>query len=311
VVGATLVEIRDRVESLSSDDGDHYVVCGRTGDRPVPVSGLRFDGRATARRAARAAEQYRAALRRYDPQVPWHDLVVCQDAGGRAARRARPEDREMYPETLRDPVVDGGRTDLGRRGLAGIGHEVAAAVLEALSVVGHDGVETAVVDAYLDRAEDVASPDDLRLCLLESVAGELDRRLSPEEQGAVLAGAATRLAPTDPADRPVRATLSALQNRGLLGSYTRSPWSAAPDGDARSVVVRLSEYALSARDGHLPVVPFVVELRRQRPDWPLGTLRATRVDGGWRLTLVVASEVGPHGVATAPIDAGVSGVSEA
>jgi hypothetical protein len=241
--------------------------------------------------------------------VPWHDLVVCQDAGRQSTRRARPEDREGRSGSPRDPVPAGEHPDRGRRELVGFSHELAAAALEALSVAGHDGVETAVVDAYLDRAERVASPEDLRLCLLECVAGELHRGLSPEEQGEVLAGAATRLAPADPADRPVSATLAALRNRGLLGDYTRSPWSADPDDDAQSVVVRLSEYALSARDGRLPVVPFVVELCRRRPDWPLGTLRAADVGGGWRLTLVRASGIDPGGLATAPIEAEVSEVS--
>jgi len=57
MIGTTLVDIRDHIEALAGADGEYYVACGRTGDRPVPISGLRFEGRATAQSAARAAEQ--------------------------------------------------------------------------------------------------------------------------------------------------------------------------------------------------------------------------------------------------------------
>jgi len=75
---ATLAELRSRVEALASDDGEYYLVCGRTGERPVPVAELRFDDRVAAREAARAAKRYRNALRRYDPRVPRYDLIACQ-----------------------------------------------------------------------------------------------------------------------------------------------------------------------------------------------------------------------------------------
>lgn len=35
MVATTLADIRDHVERLSTDDGEYYVVCARTGDRPV------------------------------------------------------------------------------------------------------------------------------------------------------------------------------------------------------------------------------------------------------------------------------------
>lgn len=79
-MAVTLTETRRHVEELASDDGDYYVVCSRTGHRPVPVAGKWFDSRATARSGARAAEQYRAKLRQHDPLVPWHDLIVCQES---------------------------------------------------------------------------------------------------------------------------------------------------------------------------------------------------------------------------------------
>ena len=41
MIGTTLTEIRDHIESLASDDGEYYLVCARYGDRPVPASDLR------------------------------------------------------------------------------------------------------------------------------------------------------------------------------------------------------------------------------------------------------------------------------
>jgi len=78
---STLTSIRERIEALASADGRYYVTCARTGDRPVPAAGHRFSDRATARTAARLTERYRATLRRYDPQTPSYDLIVCQRPG--------------------------------------------------------------------------------------------------------------------------------------------------------------------------------------------------------------------------------------
>jgi hypothetical protein len=302
MVGTTLVDLREHVEALASADGEYYVVCGRTGDRPIPISGLRFDRRATARSAARAAEQYRTALRRYDPQVPYYDLIVCQDAGRvHSAQRAQRDIPSTDPQPLSEPVPDGTTPSPDHRRLVEFCHSVAAAVFETLSEGGYRAVETAVMDAYFDLAETVADPDDLCLCLLESMARELDQRLSPGEQAEVLAEAADRLTPTDPTDRPVSTTLSVLVDRGLLGGYTQSPWSIDLDDGTRSVVVRLSEYALAPRNGRLPVLPIVLELCRRQPDWLPSSIRAVDVGDGWRITLVVARKPESSGLVSAPI----------
>ena len=103
----TLTGIRDRIEALASADGRYYVACARTGDRPVPAAGHRFPDRATARAAARLTGRYRARLRRYDPQVPLYDLIVCQcpSAASDACRAGRrPRNRS---ETTSDPATDG------------------------------------------------------------------------------------------------------------------------------------------------------------------------------------------------------------
>jgi hypothetical protein len=179
---------------------------------------------------------------------------------------------------------------------------VAAVVFETLSADGYDAVETAVVDAYFDLAETVPDPDDLCLCLLESMATELHERLRPAEQADLLASAATRLPPREATDSPVSTTLSLLEDRGLLGGYTRSPRSIRLAEGTRSVVVRLSEYALAPRDGRLPVLPIVLEVYRRRPDRRPSSLRVVDADDGWRITIVTATDVEPSGLASAPID---------
>jgi len=300
----TLVDIRRHVERLASDDGGYIVRCARTGDRPVPVSGLRFDARASARNAARAAEQYRAVLRRYDPAVTHHDLVICQDTtqmGSEAEHAAFmiANDRDATTEP-RGPAAEG---DPECRARVEFCHSVAAAVFQTLSASGHDAVEAAVIDAYFDLAETVADPDDLCRRLLERVAVALADQLSPAEQATVLADAADRLSPAETSERPMSAALSALEERGLLGDYVQSPWAVALEEGTRSVVVQLSEYALAPRDGRLPVLPIALELYRQRPEWAPSSFRAGELEDGWQLTLVLEREGEPDGLATAAIDA--------
>jgi hypothetical protein len=304
MVGSTLVELRERIEALASADGAFYLVCARTGDRPVPSTGMCFETRETARRAARAVEQYRAALRRYDPQFPHHDVIVCQDDGlresadrGSGTEGERPDSADW---SLSDPVLDVPIVHPSN-GLVEFCHRVAAAVFETLSDSGHDAVERAIMDAYADLAETVTDPDDLCLCLLENMAAELDSRLSPAEQADVLADAATRLAPVDAEERPLSAALGTLQECGLLGDYAQSPWSADLDEGTRSAVVRLTDYALSPCDGRLPVLPLVLGFYRRQPDPPPSSLRVVDAADGWRVTLALSDEAEPNGLVSAPI----------
>ena len=301
MVGPTLVDIREHVETLASDDGDYYIVCGRTGDRPVPVAGLRFDERGTARSAARATEQYRSALRRYDPQVPYYDLIVCQRASRHTAP-ARSGDRTT--DTLRDvlfrPAPDSDEPE--RRTLVEFCHRIAGAVFETLSEEGHDDVESAAMAAYFELAETIDDPSELCLCLLESVATELDEHLRPASQSAILAGAATRLQPVDETRDAITGTLSTLDVHGLIESYTRSPWSVALDGSTRSAVVRVDGYALSSYDGRLPVLPLTVELARHRPTRLPRSVEVSAVDGGLQFTFSMADTTDRGGLVSAPID---------
>lgn len=298
MVGPTLIDIREHIEGLATEDGQYYVVCGRTGDRPVPAVGNRFPDRVTARAAGRATEQYRSALRRYDPQVPYYDLIVCEETS-RDATVVQPQ-----KHSLSEPIITDNPTP-ERRDLVGFCHRVAGAVFETLSESGHDAVESAVMDAYFELAETVDDPDELCLCLLESMANELDGSLDACDQAEVLEDAASRLeSPTDDT-APLDATLAALEQRGVIESYTRSPWSVDLDGGAGSAVVQVSGYALSARNGRLPVLPLTLELCRYHAERLPQSIEVTTIDRGWQLTFVFADTETQNGLVTAPIDGGV------
>ncbi|MFB6235008.1 MAG: hypothetical protein ABEH81_01725 [Halopenitus sp.] len=302
MVGPTLIDIREHIEALATEDGQYYLRCGRTGDRPVPAADNRFPDRATARAAARATEQYRLALRRYDPQVPYYDLIVCElPPRDTTAAHAQGVETDSPPDRLSERNLTDSATP-ERHDLVEFCHRVAGAVFETLSEAGYDGVESAVMDAYFELAETVGDPDELCLCLLESMASELDERLSPANQAELLADAATRLeSPTDD-NNPLDATLDALKQRGVIESYTRSPYSVDLDGGAGAVVVQVSGYALSARNDRLPVLPVTLELCRHHTEHPPQSIQVTTVDGGWQLMFILADTGDQNGLVSAPIN---------
>ncbi|WP_123619446.1 hypothetical protein [Halorubrum sp. CSM-61] len=335
MIGTTLLEISDHIESLASETGEYSLVCARYGDRPVPAAGLRFESRAVARAAARATEQYRDALRRYDPRLPYYDVIVRQefaddgsatepggDAGNRDNTHDVPHDVRRFSAaeasewSLSDPAVEadgraGGRCDRDGPSEPSDGdtvrddrgrdrvefcHEAAAAVFEALSAGGHGDAESAVMDAYFEFAERVGDPDDLCLCLLEAMADVLHRRLSPAEQASVLSAAAAGLPPAS-ADDPVGAAFDRLAGVGVVDGYARES-----DATGKSATVLVSEYAFSPRNGRFPTLPLVVELyRRTEPGRRPGAVRIAAVDEGWEVTLSAGSDDGPVGLASAAI----------
>jgi hypothetical protein len=303
MIGTTLVEIRDHIEALARESGEYHLVCARYGDRPVPAAGLRFESRATARTAAQATEQYRAALRRYDPQLPFYDVIVCQDTDPLASNsQVTDHTRDSSERTLSEPVLGTRGTNDAHQDLVEFCHRVAAAVFETLSQNGYDTVETAVMDAYFELAETVGAPDDLCLCLLESMASELHERLSPADQAEVLTDAAVRLESPSGDDNPLDASLAALEQQGFIEGYRCSPCSIDLDGGAGAVVVQISGYVLAARDGRLPVLPLTLELCRHYTEQPLQSIQVTAVDGGWQLTFVL-SDTGDHNsLVSVPID---------
>ena len=315
MVGTTLTQIRTHIESLASDDGSYELVCGRTGERPVPVDGLRFEDRATAEAAAREARKYRSALRRYDPKVPYYDLIVSEreaqsrfsgasttaSAEGWATAGATPGLPKPPCELGLGPDADGGAERGDRAERVEFCHRVAAAVFEALVEADHRAVETAVMDAYFDLAETMSSADDLCLRLLESMATALHVHLASAEQADVLERAASHLAPRPDSAGALEATLVEMERLGLVESYSCSPWRPGPDAGTRSAELTLEGYALSAREGRLPVLPVVVELYRRASSWNPVSLHVTPVEGGWHATLSVSSESNAVGLASVPV----------
>jgi hypothetical protein len=288
MIGTRLTDIRDHIEELASEGGRYYIVCGRTRDRPVPADGLSFESRTVAREALRATEQYRAALRRYDPRVPYYDLIICE--------RPTAESREPTQDdwTLTEPIVTTPAPD--RRTLVEFCHCVAAAVFEALSAGGYSTVERAVMDAYFELAETIAEPDELCLRLLESMASELGTRLAPGEQASILASAGSRLPPAEAANQPVKESCDELQRSGLISAYSYSPVSYDRERRERLVVVDLLGYALSAQEGRLPVLPFVLDLYRRDLDRTPSELLVEADGDDYRLTIEFSDTTAPAGL---------------
>lgn len=316
MVERTLHGIRAEIESLAADDGAYCLVCARTGERPHPVAGERFDDRATAARAAVLAERYRAELRRYDPRAARHDLVACE---------APAPLREPFDDGARDgdgadgdgsavaPAGDASRAPGPGRPSAGIGgrhrgadapdrsariefcHRVIQAVFETLRSAGRDAVERAVMDAYLDAAGGVSDPDELCLALLDRTAAELGERLGAAEQARILSAAGTRLSvPPLPGDGDDADALAAVFDRlvavGLLADYAVSPWTAEGRTGTRSRTVRVTGYALPSSGASVATLPITVSYLRHRPNASLTVTPATRVDdGSWRITIAARS----------------------
>ncbi|MFC4541704.1 hypothetical protein ACFO5R_07165 [Halosolutus amylolyticus] len=301
MIGTMLTDIRDHIESLASEAGRYYLVCGRTGDRPVPADGLYFEARAVARAAAQATEQYRAVLRRYDPSVPTYDVIVFEEVvDARSVEIQEEGGSGVTGERQGGPFCSEGAET---RGAIDFCHTVAGVVFEAIADSSHVGLENAVMDTYLDVAETIDHPDELCLRLLDSIAAELDARLDPAEQASLLATAADAL-PIDPDDRddpaPLVTTLAVLQSVGLLESarVTQSPADFGPG--QRSWSVRLDGYALGEPADRLVTLPIVVGLFARLSTRSLAITEAERVDrespATWRLRITATESDSPRGL---------------
>lgn len=303
MLGTMLRDLRAHIESLAVDDGTYTLVCGRRGEQPVPATGLWFPTRSVARQAARATTRYRTALRRYDPELPRYDLVVCQghpSATTPASSSTSAESPTPHAESAGSPLVT-------------FCHRVAAAVFETLAAEGYSEVETAVMDAYLDHAERQPTADELCLRLLESMASVLADRLTPSEQAAVLSAAADRLpavASDGPAadtvtdstdDTAVTTVFEALRTRGVVGAYRDSPWLQHRETGTRSIFVEISGYAFCPYSGLLPTLPVVIELYRSAADWQPVAVDVASIPAGWRFRVVPVGEAPPGGLVSAPI----------
>lgn len=295
MIGTRLSDIRRHVESLASETGAYYLVCGRTGDRPVSVDGLYFESRPTARAAAQATTQYRATLRRYDPQLPHYDIIVCE----------RPRDVPSPEDARRLSIASTDDTARRRvdpdRSLIEFCHTVAGTMFEAIADSSHTGVESAIMDTYLAVAETIEDPDDLCRCLLERIATELDARLDADEQAALLHAAAARLPPAPASDQgdadPFASTLQDLQTVALLETYTMHHCSIDLDSGTRSWTATLDGYALGRSAERIVILPVVVGLFRRLTTRSLTLTAAEPLARSspptWRLTLTTAADRSP------------------
>ncbi|TMT85203.1 hypothetical protein E2L06_00715 [Haloterrigena sp. H1] len=288
MVGTTLREIRRSIERLASDDGEYDVVCARFGEQPVPVAGQRFASRTEAADAARATEQYRAALRRYDPQLPFYDPIVRQtradteghvDDGSRNTTADRERRRRQSAERMHAVATDSP--------LIGFCHDVSGAVFEALSSRDHERVERAIMDTYLAAAEATTDRNALCLVLLETIATELERHLAAAERTRLLWAAAANLSPVDPADDPVATSLAYLDSLSLIGTYGVTRESVETT-DEDSWTVTLRRYAIDGRERRFPTLPIGIDILRRtaQPTASLGVREVTALgDGDWQFVV--------------------------
>lgn len=276
MMGETLTELRARVESLARPDGSFAVVCARTGEVPVPVSGLRYPDRETAVDAATAARRYRATLRRYDPKVAFHDLVV-QEVGERTSPSAVGAPGDM---PTGGTVAAPASADPSRR--SRFCHEVTAATFEALSATGHDAVEREIMDTYMTLADTTTDPDELCLLLLWSLNAEI-ARLPGDDCDRIVRTAASSLPPA-PGDDPLEATCSRLREAAVVSGYTIATDPDRPD--AREVL--LEGYELADATGRFPTLPIAVEVLRHAVTDIAFTAAAVLSEDCWRLTVSVA-----------------------
>jgi len=263
MVGRTLTDIRARLDELAVAVGPYHIVCGRTGDAPFPVTGRQFPDRETAAEAATVASAYRAALRRYDPQVGVHDLIVTQAA------------------------VDGDGETETAASLPEYCHSVAGALFEVLSD-RHAPVERAVMDRYLAAAETTENRETLCLEMLRSTATALDERLTPTERATVLLATADRLPSRTLDSRPLSDALDSLRATGLIRAFDVEP---VPNGPGRqSRRVSLEGYRLSSGGDRFPALPLVIELLR-RTSVPPHLCDVRQTDSGWELLVSATGDV--------------------
>ncbi|WP_336339127.1 DUF7551 domain-containing protein [Haloarcula brevis] len=262
MVGRTLADIRDRLSDLAVAVGPYRVVSARTGAAPFPVSGMQFPDRETAAEAASVATAYRSALRRYDPRVTVHGLIVCEAPWGT------------------DPV------DAAPPSLPEYCHTVAGALFEVLSG-RHRSVEEAVIDSYLEAAEETENRERLCLAMLESMAEALAAHLEPDAQADTLREAAGQLPRKPSGPDPVRGALAALEAAGLVNEAEMEPAAGGPGRCRKHITLR--NYRPTLSDLRCPVLPLVVELLRRTSVTPQ-MAHAERTADGWRLLVSLAGD---------------------
>jgi hypothetical protein len=172
-------------------------------------------------------------------------------------------------------------------------------VFETVAESDHDAVERAIMDTYLAEAETIDSPDELCLRLLESMATELDQRLTPAEQARLLVAAVARLPELESTNDPLDAALSHVCSVALATQYSLNPCRI--DHDRRSWAVTLTGYALDRTRDRFTTLPLVLELLRRR-SVPALAISDVRYDGDastpptWHFRLTATPDTDPRGL---------------
>ncbi|WP_135851255.1 DUF7552 domain-containing protein [Halorussus salinus] len=108
----SLDAIRREIADLAAEEGDFYVACADTDERPAPLSGRRFPTEEAASSAAALARSYRELLRESDPNLPERRLSVYERADDPptavSTRKRTEETRENgLPRTSRSVTLSG------------------------------------------------------------------------------------------------------------------------------------------------------------------------------------------------------------
>ncbi|WP_128904255.1 DUF7551 domain-containing protein [Halorubrum amylolyticum] len=341
MIGTTLLEISDHIESLASETGEYSLVCARYGDRPVPAAGLRFESRAVARAAARATEQYRDALRRYDPRLPYYDVIVRQEfvgdepgatpsaltsgrRGGPAAETdagSRNSDGSPDPDDPRDPddphdvrrfsATEAAEWSLSDPVVEGGGDDrrrdrvefCHEAAAAVFEALSAGGHDDAE-SAVMDAYFELAErvSDPDDLCLcLLEAMAEALHRRLTPDEQASVLSAAAAGLPPVSGGDPVSGAFDRLSGAGVVDGYVRESDSASGSAAERATVL-VSDCALTPRDGRFPTLPLVLELyRRTEPSRRHDAVRIASAEEGWRISLAAGSGDGPVGLASAAI----------
>lgn len=306
MIGTTLGDIRQHLEALAAETGRYCLVCGRTGERPSPAIGLRFENRPTARAAARATEQYRAALRRYDPQLPRYDVIVCEEnapSPPNEPETAGTNSSRESSEGRGTPLPAAADRSASDESLVDFCHAIAGAVFETVAESSHQSVERAIMDTYLEIAETIETPDELCLRLLESMAIELERRLDPQAQASILMAAAERLSSPPADDEPLELALSRLQSVALFDGYTLERNVLERQVQTRSWTVTLSAYPLGRAETGVVTLPLAIELFRYCSEPGISISQSEPVDGAsstWEFVLRTSADERPSGLVSVP-----------
>ncbi|MEY7849982.1 hypothetical protein AB7C87_12390 [Natrarchaeobius sp. A-rgal3] len=289
MTGPTLCAIREVVAALATTGDRYSIVCGRTGIRPVPAERTSFGSKAAARVAAWATERYRATVAQYDPYAPQYDVIVSE----RPVCGSGPKNSDRSTVEGSDATRPGpNRSQIGgdASALVEYCHAVGGGALEAAAP--YDGLTETIMEAYFDRAGTVPNAETLCVCLLESIAFELDARLDFDDRASVLAAAAAGTSTATPnhvADDPLEEALWTIRSVGLLEHAAIERRRVDEETGERSWTIKVGGGPLEGPTDRSVALPIVFECSATLPRRSVSVTSIERVGDStatpWRLRL--------------------------